>query len=113
MKTYEALVAEIKSFKPWRGPALAPGIAGFIHAPFRCFHVSSNNNGETRVETVDCLCGANLDYQAFRAPNDQPAPALWVGLEAFKKHLAERKEMAENSLERMRESHYDAMAGTR
>jgi len=89
--TYEDLLAEIKSFAPWRGPDLAHGVSGFIHAPFRCVHVSGNNSGETRVETLDCLCGAKLDYAAFPAPVDQPAPMLWSGLQAFKRHLEERK----------------------
>lgn len=110
--SYEEMLVGIKTFKPWRGPALGPGVPGFLHAPTLAIHVSGNNNGETRTETVDCLCGAKLDYAAFRVPSDQPAPAIWVGLQAFRKHFSDRIEAAERQLERMEISYHDRRANT-
>lgn len=91
VKTYEDMLNEIKNFKPLRGPELAPGVAGHLHAPSLAFHIHYTNSAEFKRRSVDCLCGAKLDYDGIPVPINQPAPWLYVGLEAFKQHLEDKQ----------------------
>lgn len=93
MKTYQEMLQEIRDFKPWREPA-GGVLQGFVHAPQRCIHISYTNRVMCRVETLDCICGAKLDRNAFTASPYQPAPLLWEGLQAFYKHLGQKQEEA-------------------
>lgn len=90
-KTYEDMLNEVKNFKPLRGAELAPGVPGHLHFPEICFAISYTNSAEHKNRRVACACGAKLDIEGIPVPINQPAPWLYVGLEAFKQHIEDEQ----------------------
>jgi len=73
VKTYNELLEEIKKLR--LGGAIMNGVS--FTAPIRSYHVSGNNNGMSRIETVDAAVARNWITRRLR-PRRPTAPALWL-----------------------------------
>ena len=83
-QTVEALKAEIAGFKPVRTKCEG-SVHDWVHRPEMII------DGMTGYQSIRCGCGwmpESTRRDLHFAPTDQPAPLLWMTMQAFKEHVA-------------------------